>query len=78
MLPTCSNTHLSASLAARPILSIHSRNINDTIPFALSKPNSRIRVERRYGEVIISGTLLQDLRKDDANVNKVSKQKSVR
>ena len=60
MLLTCSNTHLSASSATRSILSIYSRNISDTIRSALPKPNSRIRVEREYGEVIRSGIPLQD------------------
>ncbi|CAF3063884.1 unnamed protein product [Rotaria sp. Silwood2] len=42
------------------------------------KQNPRIRAERQFGEVITSGTLLQDLRKKaEAKASKVSKQKNV-
>ena len=67
---------MSPLSAAPSIISIYLRNKNDAIPSILSKPNSRIRAERHYGEVATSGTLHQDLRiKADAKVNKLSKQK---
>ena len=61
MPPTRPNTQLSPLSAARSTISICSRNKNDAIPSILPKPNSRIRAERHYGEVITSGILLQDL-----------------
>lgn len=72
---THSRTHLSPVSAVRSIVSSYSKNKNDIASPAPSKTNSRVRAERRFGEVITSGTLLQELReKANAKKKKLSKQ----
>jgi hypothetical protein len=67
---------MSPSSAFRSIVSTYSQNRNNSISPVPPKSNSRIRVERQFGEVITSGTLLNDLRKKaEAKATKLSKQK---
>jgi hypothetical protein len=68
---------MSPSSAYRSIISTYSQNQNDLISPVTPKRNSRVRPERQFGEVITSGTLVQDLReKAKAKANKLSKQTS--
>ncbi|CAF4785639.1 unnamed protein product, partial [Rotaria sp. Silwood2] len=70
------NRLLSPSLAVRRIISAYSQNQNDAVPPAPPKTNSRIRIERQHGEVLTSGTLLNELReKAVAKATKTSKNK---
>ena len=54
----------------------YSQNQNDAVPPAPPKTKSRIRTERQYGEVLTSGTLLNELReKAEAKATETSKNK---
>ncbi|CAF1568956.1 unnamed protein product, partial [Adineta steineri] len=55
---------MSPQAAAKSIITTYSKD--KTIPSSSSQPiktNSRIRVQRKYGEVITEGTLLDELKK---------------
>ncbi|CAF4175096.1 unnamed protein product, partial [Adineta steineri] len=72
-LPT-TNSLMSPQAAAKSIITTYSKD--KTIPSSSStqpiKTNSRIRVQRKYGEVITEGTLLDELKKK-ANAKKNKK-----
>ncbi|CAF1501242.1 unnamed protein product, partial [Adineta steineri] len=72
-LPT-TNSLMSPQAAAKSIITTYSKD--KTIPSSSStqpiKTNSRIRVQRKYGEVITEGTLLDELKKK-ANAKKTKK-----
>ncbi|CAF1491322.1 unnamed protein product, partial [Adineta steineri] len=72
ILPT-TNSLMSPQAAAKSIITTYSKD--KTIPSSSSQPiktNSRIRVQRKYGEVITEGTLLDELKKK-ANAKKSKK-----
>ena len=53
---------MSPSSAVQSIISSYVKDNRVSSPIQPVKPNSRVRVERRFGENITNGNLLQDLK----------------
>ena len=70
---------MSPPTAVRSIISSFLKDKQLAIPTEQAKPSSRVRPERRFGENITSGNLLQELRaRQQAKKDKEERQKSRR
>ncbi|CAF2699683.1 unnamed protein product [Rotaria sp. Silwood2] len=68
---------MSPSTAARSIISSYSQDTNVSTPPALTKTNSRIRTQRKFGEVITTGNLLDELKQKSETKKAKLKHKEV-
>ena len=79
-----SNVSLTSTLsspraAVRSIINTYQQTLNLSTQTAPSKTNSRLRIERQFGEDITSGTLLEELkRKAEAKQNQEQKSKKIK
>ncbi|CAF3986444.1 unnamed protein product, partial [Rotaria sordida] len=62
-IPSSSSVQMSPPSAMRSIISTYLHDKNRCTSSTPTKTNSRIRVERKYGENITDGNLLQELKK---------------
>jgi hypothetical protein len=61
------NGQTSPSTAVQSIVSSYTRDQQASSSITVTKPNARVRVERRYGENITAGTLLKELQEKAAS-----------
>ena len=69
-----STRQMSPSSAVRSIMSSYTKDQNTPPPSTTTKATSRVRTQRKFGEVITSGTLLDEL-KEKAEMKKTKELK---
>lgn len=66
ILSSSVNGQTSPSTAVRSIISSYTRDQQASSSTTVTKPNARVRIERRYGENITAGNLLKELKEKKA------------
>ena len=74
-LPLLTSSQISPLSAARSIMLSYTTDNNALSPPAPAKNNSRLRIQRKYGEVITDSNLLEELKQKEVKRKREIKKK---